>query len=167
MSTTGAGPGATVGRTRDAVVREIGQHLRAECDQDLEALLAGMTEDCYNLVVCDPSPLYRGPEEVGRRYRGLWAALPDLQVRLRRVVAIDGDTAVTEHELSGTHGGPLFGVPATGRKLTVDTCVLWEFAGTKVRGETVYFDVASLLRQAGVLELPAPSSGSCTSASQD
>ncbi len=138
---------------RDAIVREIGQHLRAESEQDLDALLAGMTDDCYNLVVCDPSPYYRGPEEVARRYRGLWTAFPDLEVKLQRVVAIDGDVAVTEHTLSGTHLGPLFGVAPTGRKLSVDTCVVWEFVGTKVRGETVYFDLATLLRQAGALEL--------------
>lgn len=140
--------------TRDEIVREIEQHLRAESSQDLEALLAGMTEDCYNLVMCDPTPLYQGPEEVARRYRGLWAAVPDLDVRLRRVVAIDGRAVVTEHTLSGTHGGTLFGVPPTGRRLTVDTCVVWDFAGARVRGETVYFDLATLLRQTGALELP-------------
>ncbi len=141
------------GADRDAIVREIGQHLRAESEQDLDALLAGMTDDCYNLVVCDPAPYYRGPEEVARRYRALWTAFPDLEVKLRRVVAIDGDMAVTEHTLSGTHLGPLFGVAPTGRKLSVDTCVVWEFVGTRVRGETVYFDLATLFRQAGALEL--------------
>lgn len=140
--------------TRRAVVEEIEEHLRAESSQDLDALLAGMTEDCFNLVMCDPSPLYSGPEEVARRYRGLWTAFPDLEVRLRRVVAIEGAHAVTEHTLSGTHRGPLFGVPPTGRKLVVETCVVWEFVGTKVRGETVYFDLATLFRQAGALSLP-------------
>jgi steroid delta-isomerase-like uncharacterized protein len=144
---------STTAAARDAIVREIGQHLRAESEQDLDALLGGMTDDCYNVVLCDPSPHYRGPAEVARRYRGLWATFPDLEVRLRRVVAIEGDTAVTEHTLSGTHRGPLFGVPPTGRKLSVDTCVVWEFVGTKVRGETVYFDLATLFRQAGALAL--------------
>lgn len=145
---------AAEGIARDAIVREIEQHLHAESTQDLEALLAGMTVDCYNLVMCDPSPLYLGPEEVARRYRGLWATFPDLEVQLRRVVAIEGSIAVTEHRLSGTHRGPLFGIAPTGRKLTVDTCVVWEFVGTRVRGETVYFDLATLLRHAAFLELP-------------
>ena len=136
------------------MVAEIESHLRAESTQDLEALLAGMTQDCYNLVLCDPSPLYRGHEAVARRYRGLWTALPDLQVRLRRIVAIEGDMAVTEHTLSGTHRGPLFGIAPTGRTLQVDTVVIWEFVGERVRGETVYFDLATMLRQAGALTLP-------------
>jgi steroid delta-isomerase-like uncharacterized protein len=139
---------------RDAMVAEIHSHLAAESTQDLEALLTGMTEDCYNLVLCDPSPLYRGPEAVARRYRGLWTAFPDLQVRLRRVVAVDGELAVTEHTLSGTHGGLLFGVAPTGRRVQVDTVVIWEFAGERIRGETVYFDLATMLRQVGALVLP-------------
>ncbi len=143
---------------RDAMVAEINSHLAAESTQNLGALLAGMTDDCYNLVLCDPSPLYRGPEAVAKRYRGLWTALPDLQVRLRRVVAIDGELAVTEHALSGTHRGPLFGVAATGRRVQVDTAVVWEFAGERIRGETVYFDLATMLRQVGALALPGAGS---------
>ena len=143
---------------RDAMATEIHSHLAAESTQDLRALLAGMTEDCYNLVLCDPSPLYRGPEAVARRYRGLWAALPDLQVRLRRIVAIDGELAVTEHTLSGTHRGPLFGVAPTGRRVQVNTVVIWEFADERIRGETVYFDLATVLRQVGALVLPGAGS---------
>ena len=143
---------------REAMAREIESHLEAESTQNLSALLAGMTEDCYNLVLCDPSPLYRGPEAVARRYRGLWAALPDLQVRLRRIVAIDGDLAVTEHTLSGTQRGPLFGIAPTGRAVRVDTVVIWEFTGERVRGETVYFDLATMLRQVGALALPGADS---------
>lgn len=149
---TRAGGGRDV-PDRDAIVAGIGEHLRAESAQDLDALLAGMTDDCFNIVVCDPSPLYQGPEEVARRYRQLWGALPDLEVRLRRVVAIDWPMVVTEHLLSGTHRGPLFGVAPTGRHLSVETCVVWEFDGDRVRGETVYFDLATLLRQAGALEI--------------
>lgn len=143
---------------RDAMVREIKGHLEAESTQNLSALLTGMTEDCYNLVLCDPSPLYRGPDAVARRYRGLWAALPDLQVRLRRIVAIEGDLAVTEHTLSGSHSGPLFGIAPTGRLVQVETVVIWEFAGERIRGETVYFDLATMLRQMGTLTLPGAAS---------
>jgi steroid delta-isomerase-like uncharacterized protein len=148
---------------REAMVAEIHSHLSAESTQDLEALLTGMTEDCYNLVMCDPSPLYQGPEAVARRYRGLWAALPDLQVRLRRVVAVGRELAVTEHTLSGTHHGPLFGVAPTGCRVQVDTVVIWEFAGERIRGETVYFDLATMLRQVGALVLPGIGSapGAC------
>jgi predicted ester cyclase len=74
-------------------------------------------------------------------------------VRLRRVVAIDGEMAVTEHTLSGTHSGPLYGVAPTARFVYVDTAVIWEFDGERVRGETVYFDLATMLRQTGTLTM--------------
>src|SRR5215472_12468800 len=143
---------------REAMAREIKSHLEAESTQNLPALLEGMTEDCYNLVVCDPSPMYQGPDAVARRYRGLWAALPDLQVRLRCIVAIDGELAVTKHTLSGTQSGPLFGIAPTGRAVQVETVVIWEFVGERIRGETVYFDLATMLRQVGTLALPGAGS---------
>jgi steroid delta-isomerase-like uncharacterized protein len=146
--------------TVDKVVEQIQDHLCAETAQDLDALLAGMTEDCFNLVVPDPTPLYRGPAEVARRYQALWAALPDLEVKLRRVITVGEDIAVTEHRLSGTHGGSLFGIPPTGLPVAVDTAVVWELRSGRIRGETVYFDLATILRQIGYLELPGVASGS-------
>jgi|SRR5215831_6918829 len=140
---------------RERVIEEIHEHLAAESSQNLPALLDGMTDDCFNLVMCDPVRLYSGPEAVARRYQGLWSALPDLNVRLRRVLTVEADLAVTEHTLSGTHLGSLFGVPPTGQRVEVDTVVVWEFRGNQIKGETVYFDLATMLRQVGYLRLPA------------
>jgi steroid delta-isomerase-like uncharacterized protein len=138
----------------EAITAEIHEHLAAENAQDLDALLAGMTDDCFNVVVPDPNPMYLGPEAVTRRYQGLWAAFPDLNVRMRRIVSIQGDFAVSEHVLSGTHRGTLFGVPGTGKHVEVDTAVIWELRDGRIKGETVYFDLASMLRQIGALVLP-------------
>lgn len=138
----------------DRIVAEIHSHLAAENAQNIDALLDGMTDDCYNLVVPDPTPLYAGPEAVARRYRALWATFPDLSVEMRRIVSVADDFAVSEHTLSGTQQGSLFGVPPSGRFVSVDTAVIWELRDGRVKGESVYFDVASMLRQVGVLSLP-------------
>jgi steroid delta-isomerase-like uncharacterized protein len=151
----------------ERVVREIEEHLAAESSQDLAALLEGMTDDCYNLVMCDPAPLYSGPEAVARRYRGLWAALPDLNVRLRRVLLASTEIAVSEHRLSGTHRGSLFGVPPSGRHVEVDTVVVWELVNGRIKGETVYFDLATMLRQVGYLTLPIEAPGTAAASSVD
>lgn len=135
----------------DAIVAEILSHLEAESAQDLDTLLEGMTEDCFNLVVPDPHRLYAGPDEVARRYRGLWTTFPDLKVEMRRVVSVSETVAVTEHTLSGTQDGPLFGFPPSGKRVEVDTAVIWEIVDGRIKGETVYFDVATMLRQAGHL----------------
>jgi steroid delta-isomerase-like uncharacterized protein len=136
----------------EATIAEINAHIAAENSQDLDALLDGMTDDCFNLIVPDPHRLYAGPEEVARRYRGLWATFPDLTVQMRRIVSVQADTAVSEHTLSGTHRGSLFGVPGTGKRVEVETAVVWDLVDGRVRGETVYFDVATMLRQIGYLQ---------------
>ena len=89
---------------------------------------------------------------MARRYRGLWATFPDLKVQMRRIVSVQEDTAVSEHTLSGTHRGSLFGVPGTGKHVEVDTAVVWDIVDGRIRGETVYFDVATMLRQIGHLQ---------------
>jgi steroid delta-isomerase-like uncharacterized protein len=136
----------------EAIIAEINSHLAAENAQDLDALLEGMTDDCFNLIVPDPHGLYAGPDEVARRYRGLWATFPDLKVQMRRIVSVQESSAVSEHTLSGTHVGSMFGVPGTGKHVEVQTAVIWDVVGGRIRGETVYFDVATMLRQTGYLQ---------------
>jgi len=137
--------------TESPIVAEILSHLAAESAQDLDTLLEGMTDDCFNLVIPDPHRLYAGPEEVARRYRGLWATFPDLKVEMRRIVSVSEAVAVTEHTLSGTQDGVLFGFPPSGKHVEVETAVIWDIVDGRIRGESVYFDAATMLRQAGHL----------------
>jgi hypothetical protein len=51
-------------------------HVRAESEHDMDALLAGMTSDCFNDVVGVPKP-FVGPEQTADRYRKHWEGFPD------------------------------------------------------------------------------------------
>src|SRR5215471_12658669 len=62
-----------VSAKRMAVLRE---HVRAESEHDMEALLSGMTPDCFNDVVGVPKP-FVGPEQTAERYRRHWEGFPD------------------------------------------------------------------------------------------
>ena len=126
-----------------ALIRE---HVRLESVHDLEGLLDGMTEDAYTDVVCAP-PRHVGKLGVAERYRGQWTGFPDFTVRIRRVVVVSAKTAVTENEWSGTHLGEFLGMPPTGKRVKVKTAVVWEFKGDKIKGETIYYDLATVLRQ--------------------
>lgn len=126
-----------------ALIRE---HVKLESAHDLEGLLDGMTEDAYTDVVCAP-PRHVGKLGVAERYRGQWTGFPDFTVRIRRVVAVSDKYAVTEHEWSGTHLGEFLGMPPTGKRVKVRTAVVWEFKGDKIKGETIYYDLATVLRQ--------------------
>ena len=54
-----------VSTKRMAVLRD---HIRAESEHDMDALLGGMTLDCFNDVVGVPKP-FVGPEQTAERYR--------------------------------------------------------------------------------------------------
>jgi steroid delta-isomerase-like uncharacterized protein len=146
--------------TATEAVNEILEHLQAETAKDYDALLDTMTDDCFNFVAADPTSPYLGPKEVEARYRKLFAAFPDLRIEMKRIVALDLDArlAISENLLTGTHEGDLFGIPGTGKRIDLSAIVIWEFGeDNKVRGETIYYDLATLLRQIGYLTLPGRS----------
>jgi steroid delta-isomerase-like uncharacterized protein len=126
---------------RMAVLRE---HIRAESEHDMPALLEGMTSDCFNDVVGVPKP-FVGPEQTAERYRKHWAGFPDFTVRVRRVLCADENCVVTENEWRGTHLGTFLGWPATGKPVVMRAVVTWHFN-------------ASLLQQIGAdITIPPPS----------
>jgi steroid delta-isomerase-like uncharacterized protein len=94
-----------------------------------------------------------GPKAVADRYLQQWRGFPDFKVRVRRIVVEGPNYVVTENEWRGTHRGPFFGIPPTGKRARVRACVLWEFRGRRLRAETVYFDLATVLTQIGVINL--------------
>ncbi len=130
---------------RQAVLDE---HLRAESEHDLAALIDGFTDDCFNDVAC-LGERHDGPERVAERYEKMWQSFPDFRVRIKRVMAANDDCVVTENEWTGTHLGPFQGIPATSRRVTMRALVAWHFRGDVPWGETVFFDVGSIARQIG------------------
>ncbi len=143
-----------ISEKRMAVLRE---HIRAESEHDMEALIAGMTADCFNDVVGVAKP-FVGPEQTAERYRKHWEGFPDFSVRVRRIICCDESCVVTENEWRGTHLGTFLGWPATGKPVRMRALVVWHFKGDELWGETVFFDNASLLKQIGAsIDIPPPS----------
>ncbi len=137
---------------RSARRKVIREHIRQESTHDLKGLLAGMTKDCVCAVNISPRP-FVGPKAVADRYLQQWRGFPDFKVRVRQIVAEGPTYVVTENEWRGTHRGPFFGFPPTGKRARVRACVLWEFRGRRLRAETVYFDLATVLSQVGAIDL--------------
>jgi len=133
---------------RSQRLAEIREHIVAESTHDMKALIDGMTRDCFNDVASVPKP-FRGPKRVAERYRKHWAGFPDFKVRVRRLLAVGKDTIVTENEWSGTHLGKFLGYPPTGKHVKVRALVVWHFKGKKLWGETVFFDMARVLKDIG------------------
>jgi predicted SnoaL-like aldol condensation-catalyzing enzyme len=78
------------------------ERLRAAVDaHDLAALGACFTPDYSNETPAHPARGFRGREQVLRNWAQIFAAMPDIRARLVRS-AIDGDTAWSEWEMTGT-----------------------------------------------------------------
>ncbi|HEV8361780.1 MAG TPA: ester cyclase [Candidatus Thermoplasmatota archaeon] len=63
----------------------------------------------------------------------------------------DADKVVWQWEFRGTHRGPLLGMPATGRRITIRGVNVFRVADGKVVEDWIYRDTAGILRQIGVL----------------
>lgn len=85
-----------------------------------------------------------GPLKIVSTFR---AALPDL-VLVNNLLFGDGDRVVQHFIVTGTHtGADLFGVPATGRVLTISGINIFRVAGGKLVERWGTIDAAGLMQQ--------------------
>jgi len=132
-------------KKRMAVLRD---HIRAESLHDLAGVMEGFTADGFNDIACLPRK-FVGAKAVAERYRKHWQGFPDFRVRVKRVLAADDKCIITENEWTGTHLGRYWGLKPTGRRVRVRALVVWHFRGDRLNGETVFFDVGSIITQIG------------------
>ena len=97
---------------------------------------------------------YQG-QQCFQHYAQNWlTALPDGKVAIQNVINA-GDFVVIELLGSGTHTGsfksPSGEIPATGKKVQMNVCDVLQFRDGQLIGAHTYYDVATLLRQIGVM----------------
>ncbi len=78
------------------------------------------------------------------------AALPDLALVIEEQVAEDG-AVVTRWRATGTHRGPLFGIPPTGRPVVASAVHIHHVADGRITDQWEQFDAIGVLRQLGAL----------------
>jgi steroid delta-isomerase-like uncharacterized protein len=89
----------------------------------------------------------QGSKDIMNTYR---TAFPDSKLTIDEQVA-DGDTVVTRFTATGTHTGPLFGVPPSGKRVTCTGIVISHLQNGKIVEEFESVDMLGLLRQIGVV----------------
>jgi predicted ester cyclase len=91
-----------------------------------------------------------GPEGQRQLMKRLWEAFPDGRFTIEHI-ALAGDTVICVGTMSGTHQGPLLGVPATGRAVEWRMCHLVRVGedGRAVEHRAIRDDLG-LMRQMGV-----------------
>jgi steroid delta-isomerase-like uncharacterized protein len=134
--------------TRDEMRRLYETHIDAENRADLEGVLATFGDDCF----IDNVPLQtriEGKHRVGAAYNLLFQAFPDSDRRLEGEAWGD-DIFVGWGMWRGTMHGGYMGVSPTGRSIDLPFATFMSFADGLIRGERVFYDLATMCEQAGI-----------------
>ena len=83
-------------------------------------------------------------------------ALPDMRVKVNHIVA-EGDMVSVYWTASGKNTAPGWGIPATGKNVSVSGMTLFRFVGGLIQEEWSVFDQYSIMKQLGLL--PAKAQG--------
>ena len=102
----------------------------------------------------------RGPDELRGFFAELFAALPDLETTVQRMVAsATDDVVVVEWRMRGNFsGGPFRGIDPTGAHLELRGCDVFEVEDGKIARYTAYQDGMETARAIGMMPA-ADSSG--------
>jgi predicted ester cyclase len=92
-------------------------------------------------------PGSEGAKAVASAYRG---AFPDVHFTIEDQI-VEGDKVVTRWTGRGTNTGSLFGMPSTGKPVTVTGIQIDHVASGKIAETWVNFDGLGMLQQLGVI----------------
>ena len=73
------------------------------------------------------------------RSRILFAAFSDLHLTIHDQIA-EGDKVATRKTMSGTHQGAFAGMPATGKRMTLEILEILHIDGGKILGYWVFYE---------------------------
>ena len=109
-----------------------------------------------DFVELDPLPgQEQGREGLKQIITMLLRAFPDMVWTVAEQVA-EGDKVVSRFVWRGTHRGAFFGVPPTGRQVTVPGVVIDRIAAGKMQDSRILMDTFSLMQQLGAIPSSAP-----------
>jgi steroid delta-isomerase-like uncharacterized protein len=94
---------------------------------------------------------FRGREAVRAFFNELFAAMPDFDLTVDRVVADENTVAVKWQARATFVGAPFQGIRPTGRPVQLRGLDFFEIQDGLIRRNTVFYDGASFARQIGVL----------------
>jgi steroid delta-isomerase-like uncharacterized protein len=78
------------------------------------------------------------------------AAFPDLHFAIEDQIA-EGDKVVTRYTFSGTQQGPLMGIPATGKHVSITGISIYRVVNGKMQAAWIEYDMLGLMQQIGMV----------------
>lgn len=122
---------------------------------DAESAREIYTQDYQGVDVTDRTRV-EGPEGVTRQLERYYRAFPDLVFATEQTI-LEQDRAALYWRATGTHAGTLLNIPPTGRRVQVNGVSLLYIVNGKIARGVHLWDLASLLREIGLLpELDRP-----------
>ncbi len=134
------------GRTTERVIEDWARYWSSH---ELDHLLPLFTDDVvYEDVTL--GQVNHGKDELRTFAEGFFAGFPDVTFELTSRFAA-GSQGGAEWVMRGTHRGDMPGMPATGKQLEVRGASILEFADGKIRRCSDYWDMATFLKQLGLM----------------
>lgn len=102
----------------------------------------------------DPNtPEVRGREAQKQLVTMFLTAFDDLHLTIEDLVA-EGDKVAGRITVRATHKGELFGIPPTGRQVTVSMLEIYRLAGDKIAEQWIVMDALGMMQQLGAIPTP-------------
>ncbi len=98
----------------------------------------------------------RGHDAIRAFFSELFAAFPDFEMVIDKVIADETSAAVQWHATGTFTGGPFQGISPTGRRVELRGADVMQISDGLIQHNTIYYDGAAFARQIGML----PSRGS-------
>jgi steroid delta-isomerase-like uncharacterized protein len=102
------------------------------------------------------SESYQGVEPFAQQITAFRAAFPDLHVSIDDLLT-NGDRFASRTTVTGTHTGDLMGMPATGKRISVEAVDIGRIENGQAKERWGGLNMYSMLTQLGVI--PAPQRG--------
>ncbi len=117
---------------------------------DLDKMVAVYTDDCIIEDVALGKVL-QGKEAIRAFFKEFLTACPDDGSLMIKSSFASGNRMCMEFIMGGTIKGSFLGLPVTGKAFSIRGVHLCEMRGDKVSRVTDYWDMASVMRQLGLL----------------
>ncbi len=132
---------------RSEMDRIVNEHFGYEATDDVEGVLATMTDDAVHHLVGSPLGPVTGPDAIRSFYARLFKALEGEQVE--PVARWYGDGFLVDEALwtGNVHDGTLLGLPGRSGRVTFRLLHVFDLRDGRISYERVWCDAASLAEQ--------------------
>ena len=93
----------------------------------------------------------RGRQAIRAFFSEVFAAFPDFEITVDKIVADENSAAVQWHAAGTFTGAPFQGIAPTGRRVEIRGADMMDIADGLIQHNTIYYDGAAFARQIGLL----------------